>query len=339
MSFDFDQMVPSDFDVEKLFQNESGSLFGAKRKDVWHFVRTKFDEANSDDGFIMTSIAQQHIPRFLMADAISSLNEFNNITRDDDELGRAITTAQSDLIALYSRGKCSFDLSFFPTENGLPKDFCQLFDEDIEILKVAKSNVVSENGLYVLPKAKSHTGFPVSAKSIKLIQAIAFEKECRKTLKASNFGIYSAFCTWRDFIDGREVNLDTVAEIVVGQLEYDADAYDYGDFMPLAMKVQEVLFRKPIWGEGISINTDEAIEITYEAIKKLSSIQWAQFTLMNGMHEGGLFLPLAQVLGLNSWERYIYWNTEGFQPDSFEEQAVRTETMFIKMLGDLGEDE
>ena len=221
----------------------------------------------------------------------------------------------------------------------MPKDFCQLFEEDIDILKVAKSKVVSENGLYVLPKAKSHTGLPVSAKSIKLIQAIAFEKECRKTLKASNFGIYSAFCTWRDFIYGREVNRDTVEDIVLGQLEYDADAYDYGDFMPLAMEVQEVLFRKPIWGEGISIDKNEAIEITYEAIEKLSSIQWAQFTLMNGMHEGGLFLPLAQVLGLNSWEQYFQWKTEGFEPDSSEEQAIRTEAMFIKMLGDFGEDD
>ena len=335
-----DEIVAIDFDVTKLYEDETGScLFGAKRSDVWHFVRTAHDAENSDDNFVMTSISQLHIPRFLMADAINSLNEFNNLTRDDNGLGREIATAQSDLIAVYSRGKGIFDLSFFPTDSGLPKDFCQLFEEDIEILKIAKSKVVSENGLHVLPKAKSHTGLPVSAKSIKLIQAISFEKECRKKLNARKFGIYSAFCTWRDFIYGHEVDRGMVEEAVIGQLEFDADEYDYGDFMPLAMEVQEVLFSKPIWGRGISIATNEAIEITYEAIQKLSSIRWAQWQLMNGMHEGGLFLPLAQVLGLNSWEQYMRWKTEQFQPDSSEEQAIRTEAMFIKMLGDIGEDD
>ena len=92
-----DEIVAIDFDVTKLYEDETGScLFGAKRSDVWHFVRTSHDAENSHENFVMTSISQLHIPRFLMADAINSLNEFNNLTRDDDGLGREIATAQSD---------------------------------------------------------------------------------------------------------------------------------------------------------------------------------------------------------------------------------------------------
>lgn len=338
MTFDFNQVIPTDFDVELLYKTDDGSLFGAKRKDVWHFVKTTINVENSDENYTDISISQQHIPRYMMADAIKSLIDFNELTRHSDHLEMAIATPESDPIAVYSRGKNIYDLSFFPTENGLPKDFIQQVEEDIAILELAKSKVEYVNGEYVLPNAKSHTGLPVAAEFRRLIEAIAFEKECRKKLDPRKFGIYSAFCTWKDFTEGKEFDKDIVEEAVVGQLEYDADAYDYGDFMPVAMAVQERLFENPIWGAGIAIDANEAVEIVYEGIQDLTSIQWAQWQLMNGMHEGGLFLPLAQVLGLNSWEQYMRWKTDDFQPDSFEEQAVRTETMFIKMLGDLGDE-
>ena len=56
------------------------------------------------------------------------------------------------------------------------------------------------------------------------------------------------------------------------------------------------------------------------------------------MHQCGLFLPLAQILGLNSYENYIEWKTYEFQPDSDEEQGLRYEIEIIKLLGELGVD-
>ena len=86
-------------------------------------------------------------------------------------------------------------------------------------------------------------------------------------------------------------------EHIDGQFGYDAENHDDGDFMALALRVQDSLQSKRIWGKGVSIPRDEAVSILQSWMQSLSSIQIAQFHLMNGMLASGLFLPLAQVLG------------------------------------------
>ena len=344
-----DSLIANDFNVELICKNnENESFFAIRRKDVWHFVKS-LTSHNEEEGItqINTQITQKHIPRYLVAEAIDSLIDFNKIFRCEHTKNVPISTDESKEIGIFSCGKNSYDISLIKTKKGLPKEFCKLLEEDVEIYKLAKDKVKLKDGLYYLPRAKSYNKHQVASSSKRLIEAISFEREYKKRLDAHKFGIYSAFCTWRDYCfetEWREFCFETeehrsmIEDLVDIQFEFNAEEIHFDPFLQVASAVQDQLLRKSIWGKGISISRDEAVEILAEGFGKLSTIQKAQFVLINGMHQGGLFLSLAQVLGLNPWESYIEWSTDGFQPDSPEEQALRTETAFIKMLGDLGGD-
>lgn len=174
----------------------------------------------------------------------------------------------------------------------------------------------------------------MSSESLKLIEAISFEKEVRVRLNYREFGIYSAFCTLVDFCMNKPVAMSQIREHIEGQFSYDPAEIGEG-FRSLAMNVQSKLFERPFWGLGIHVEVDEAIASLAEAMSRLSSVQRAQFTLMNGMHGAGLFLPLAVVSGVASFEDYISWKTSHLQPDSDEEQSIRRDVAYIKLLGDL----
>jgi hypothetical protein len=326
----FLHIIPHDFSVEAIYVDDHRGLFAAQRPDVVHLVKAIIKKR--EDGNYQTNISQDHIPRFLLAEAIHSQDEFNCLMRDESTHGIPMATAECDDLGLYSRGTGIFDLQGYETSSGLPKS---LWHSDVEAYKISKEKVKYADGLYELPRSKSHTGKPVTSESRRLIEAIAFEREVFKKLNPRRFGIYSAFCTWKDFCEDVIKPRSFFEELVDDQLIYDANGDDYGPFMDLAIHVQDTLLSKCIWGKGVSVDKEEATNIIQDGFSRLTSIQLAQFTLMNGMHAAGLFLPLAQVLGLNPWETYIEWKTQCFQPDSAEEQSLRTETAIIKMLGEL----
>jgi hypothetical protein len=324
------QIIPCDFSVEAVYVDDHRGLFAAQRPDVVHFVEAIIKKR--EDGHYQTNISQDHIPRFLLAEAIHSQNEFYRLMREESNHGMPLATAECDELGLYSRGTGIFDVQGYETPSGLPKN---LWQSDVEAYKISKAKVKYADGLYELPRSKSYTGKPVTSEARRLIEAIAFEREVSKKLNPRRFGIYSALCTWKDFCEDVIKPRSFFEELVDDQLIYDANGDDYGPFMDIAIHAQDTLLSKRIWGKGISVDKDEATNILQDGFSRLTSIQLAQFTLMNGMHATGLFLPLAKVLGLNPWETYIEWNTQCFQPDSAEEQSLRSETAIIKMLGDL----
>lgn len=59
------------------------------------------------------------------------------------------------------------------------------------------------------------------------------------------------------------------------------------------------------------------------------------FSLMNGMHGSGLFLPLAAAAGVIGFDRYAEIQCQGFQPDAPQAQEIRQETAFISLYGEL----
>ncbi len=329
--------VASDFNVKLISENDEASLFAARRKDVWHFVYASISH-NQDTGHpsVTTHITQRHIPRYLMVEAIDSLKRFDDLTGKRSN-GVHLVDSLSQAIGICSINKGIYGIDIFQSPGGFPKEFCRLLEEDIPLLEAARKKVKADGDLYLLPKAKSYKKFPVAAPAKRLIEAIAFEREYRKKLDPHKFGIYSAFCTWRDFCYGAEITIDMIEGFVDRQFVFDADDFEDDEFLDLALAVQTKLLSMPIWGKGIQVSRDEAVPILAEGMAKLTSIQRAQFYLMNGMHAGGLFLPLAQVLGLNSWEDYEI-RSRDFQLDSPEDQALRTETAFIRLLGDLGAD-
>ena len=100
-----------------------------------------------------------------------------------------------------------------------------------------------------------------------------------------------------------------------------------------AKEVQEKLFPYPIWGPGIEEPSARAIDALREAVGKLTPVQATQVVLLNGMHGANIFLALAAVTGIVSFEAYKDFQTSGFAPDSEEEQFVRISTSFIDLFG------
>jgi hypothetical protein len=335
------QMVPNDFDVELIGEADQRRLFAARRKHVWHFVRAETLAVSGDgSGFCRTDIAQRHLPRFRVAQAVQFLDELNETARLGEEPGDLrLACPDWESTPIYSRGPERYDVDLMEVPNGWPDSAAGWLREDVAALKAARGRCRNDGETYWLQGAKSHHGNPVESTSRSLIEAIAFERETLGRLDARDFGIYSAYCSWRDMICDKPIPYILMKSLVETQFQYDATEFEGSPLLDLAMEVQDELLSEPIWGlvrnNAVAVSPERAVEILAEGLERLTEYQWTQFSLLNGMHSAGLFLPLAQVLGLNSWERYIDWKTQGFPPDSKEEQSLRKDVAVIRMFGDL----
>ena len=316
-------IIPHDFSVELLAQSDNKALFYALRKNVWHFVLLE-----SRNG--VNNITQLHVPRFIMAMAVKSL-----LTNFNKSFKNGLRYRLWGDVDICIRDKKRFDIDLMLTDNGLPTSFSKVLKQDLLVLDRAEKKVITKDGLYILPRSKTYSGNPVSSTSRGLIKAIAFERESLGKLDAKrNFGIYSAFCTMRDFCTDAKVSISELKDHVVGQFQYAPESLPKED-LELLMKVQKVFLSKPIWGTEINMEKEQAVQILAEGMAKLTKVQRAQFVLMNGMHAAGLFLPLAVITKLIDFRKYIWYKTLLFQPDSKEEQKLRTETTYIELLGEL----
>lgn len=334
----FNSQVPNDFDVNLIDFFKGGALFAKKRKMIWHFVKEYSNSSENDvDDLDDKKILQRHVPRFSICERINFLRNLSiSETKPSLDKQNAGDTNPETSIYLTSNNNYGMILNDHPHD--FDKGFSKLLNKDMAIYETACAKVEFSNGLYVLPQAESYTNKPVASKSKRLIEAISFERESTGKLDATKFGIYSAFCTWKDFIEGKPKSRSFYEDHVDGQLSYDADQGSYGTFMDIAMAVQNRMLEKPMWGKSIQCDRDEAVSMIQRAMDKLSSIQMAQFTLMNGMHSAGLFFPLAQILKISSYEYYADRQTQDFWPNSHEEQSRRADISFIQLLGDLGDE-
>jgi hypothetical protein len=219
-------------------------------------------------------------------------------------------------------------------EYRLPEWFVLELKKDIPALDKARSRVAEKEEFFCLQRLKTHAGHPIESKSRDLLEAIAFEKTTYPRLQAGNFGVYSAFCTFRDFETSIKFPDCLIAELLETQFGYDpAEVPD--EVHEIFLKIQHQLLSKPIWGRGIKSELKTAAAILAEGIGRLSRTQRVQFILMNGMHSAGLFLPLATVVGLSAFETYADYMCKSWQPDSPEEQERRIQTAYIKLYGEL----
>lgn len=321
-------MISQDFGSKLWVSDGQSLLFGASKRDLWHFVRADYSEP--EEGFSNTDINQVHRSRYEIACDVKALMFLHKQRRGAGIKDKLVASESG--IAICNNGR--FDLRIMPTKAGLPKEISAQFEADVEVLERAASQIKHTGGVYVLPRHRTSSKKPVASDSLKLIEAIAFEKEVRGRLNYREFGVYSAFCTLVDFCMDKPVALSEVREHVEGQFSYDP-AEIGEEFRSLAMNVQSKLFERPFWGLGIQVGVDDAIASLANVMERLSSVQRAQFVLMNGMHGAGLFLPLAVVSGIASFGDYVSWKTSHLQPDSDEEQSIRRDVAYIKMLGDL----
>jgi len=326
-------VIKRDFDVELIYEQQSKAFFGAARPDYWHFVSWIYNEGKND-------ILQIYISRYYVAKEAAFLEDFcANISaepNDKNSNSYSLHVRNSDCDYYLARDDvgrwhlCKEQGSFTP--KGFPTILSDIIAEDIKRYKKAVSSLKKANDGWLLPRAKSFDGHPVVAESQSLIESIAFEKTLTGKLNARRFGIYSAYCTWRDRIVGTSVSMSLCRDLVEGQFEYDPEEIS-DRTVEIFMQVQQHLLSRPIWGSGLSVDIEEASNILHDGLSKLDSYQITQFHLLNGMHSGGLFYPLALILGVVSLQHYCDIFTEHCQPDSPDEQFVRSSAYFINMLG------
>lgn len=317
-----------DFNVGPIVSKDNFTLLGELRDGhpagVCHFVLL------NSVGNKINSIQQLHIPRFKMVEALHRLD--NSYPSESYEKPLLVDWMPFPAV-IRGRNKISF-VTNDKTELMIDESFVHQMRKDLHFLETAKTRVQSVGNGFGLPDAKTPNDNPVESDSERLLQAIAFEQLTMGRLDARNFGIFSAFCTYRDFDTSIMMNEELIIELVEGQFQYKPTDVD-PDTIDLFMGVQQKVLSQPIWGHGIAMNKALAAKILTKGMDSLTRTQRVQFILMNGMHGAGLFVPLAAVLGAINFNKYASLVCQGFQPDSNEEQDRRNESAYIELYGEL----
>ena len=336
-------MTKAEFNVDLISKYDESALFGALRKGgservstangpwqthvmgVWHFV------AVTGSGN-MFQTRQWHIPRYEMAREMAQrkkvFDQFGDRTSSPiagEIAGLHMRMANSENLAVHLPGGEVF---------AIHPAFTLKLQSDIPLLEKAREKVRERDGEFYIPRLNTAAGHAVQSSTQSLVEAIAFEKATRPRMTAGNFGIYSAFCTYRDFETSIQMPDSLIRELLAGQFEYDPEGIP-AEIHKLFLSAQHRMLSQPVWGRGIKVGIDDAASILAEGIASLTRTQRVQFILMNGMHAAGLFLPLATILGLCDFDEYANRMCQHFQPDSPEEQERRKESAYICLYGEL----
>ena len=342
------RVIPHDFTVELIWNEGPDALFAALRKGghqvidaaegpwethtcgVWHFVAP--EPAAAAGPIKRFGVRQWHVPRYTMAEA---LDELRHGRGEKAPGGRYRVVGPGFAIGVNDDGNVFWmpaTLGGRPIE--VPPAMLESVDADIERLKSARAQVSEQEGAFAYAGIRTAAGHAIRHESRRLIEAIAFEKKELPRLEAGNFGIYSAFCTYRDFDLAKEMPDDLMQMLIFGQWNYEVSEVP-GDIMKMFLEAQRRLLPHPIWGLGLDVSQSEAARILGEGMRTLPMEKRVQFVLMNGMHEAGLFLPLAVLTDCIDFEQYVDYVTQGIPPDSGEEQDRRKHVAFISLYGNL----
>ena len=339
-------MIENDFDVELIGTCGESALFGALRKGgteristsngpwqtnvmgVWHFV------AVTGDGKLFQT-RQWHIPRYEMA------REMAQRKKVFDQFGdRSASPIAGEIAGLHMRMANPETLTVhLPEGQSFPIDpvFALKLQADIKLLEKAQEKVCARGQGFYIHRLETAAGHPAESSSQALLEAIAFEKTTRPRMNAENFGIFSAYCSYRDFDVSIRMEDSLIRELLAGQFAYNPEELSK-EIHDLFLKTQQLILSQPIWGRGIVMDISEAVPILATGMASLTRTQRVQLILMNGMHAAGLFLPLATILGLCDFEEYAHQMCEWWQPDSPEEQDRRKEIAYIRLYGELAID-
>ena len=251
--------IQSDFTVDLLAHTHDRALFGALRRDVWHFVH--WESVHGDH-----AIAQYHVPRFVLAEVLDGL-------LDPARPDAHVQPQEQGACELLWRGVgiCvkpgnRIALTVQQTQIDLPGAYCEAMLEDVAVLIAARNLVTAEGDLYVLPTQDTHHGNPVAHPARQLIEAIAFEGEVRGQFEAHEFALYSAFCTQRDFSLEEQISLPSARDAVEIQFgQFDVEDIP-ADVMDAVLGVQDALFPGRIWGPGIAPDVPAARLLPHDVI-------------------------------------------------------------------------
>lgn len=299
------QNIIKDFSMSLVHKTDTSAYLCAQRNKTWHFLNYFSDD---------NEIQQLHLTRFEVANAV--LNDHSNKP--------GYCSAISDLlIEKTGIGFAGYDKTTEMMQSQI--------DKDVKVLNLAKNKVRQKDDIFIVDGYTTHLGNPIQSYNRLFMEAIQFEAELYDGLNPKDFGLYSAFCTYNEFILDREFPLDRVAGLVQGQLEYSPDRL-LDEYLLVAMEIQESLLDDFIWGKGIRRDVNQSIEMMYDFFNNMTYLQQTQFVLSSGMHNDVLFLPLGLSNQVISEDVYLEFQTSSFQPDSLEDQKLRSDTAFITLL-------
>jgi hypothetical protein len=313
-------MISSDFEVVQIGSGEGQTLFGAQRKDLFHFICYTAG----------TGLRQYHVPHFRIADAVRKAEETpEEAIRYPLAEGLSLLVQKSGPLGLMAGDVC------FLLSGTHGSAIAESMIHAAGILKASRNRVVPEKGIYLVTGAETQGGNPVSSESRLLMDGIAFERSSLRRLSAKRFGVYSAFCTHRDFPCALDKK-SCLKEMLESHFEFYDEHPPSEDFLQVVMAVQDGFIGCRIWEPGKRMTMAKAIAPLAVALSKLDAVQRTQIVLLNGMHGGSILLHLALVIGMVSFDDYTQFRTASYQPDSEDEQMIRTSTSYIQLFGDLG---
>jgi hypothetical protein len=339
------EQIKQDFHCEVVGDSEHCKLFAALRTsnetiktdrgywndhvmDVWQLIAVSTTELGH-----VKHLRQWHIPRFSMARAWANIQG-----EAKHDAGHSFVQITEGL----SFKRCESGQWFLLHSDGIgcavAQGFIAKMREDGECLEKARSLVKEENGMHFLEAKvlKTQAGHCIKHESRALLEAIAFEKITTKRLSAKYFGIFSAYCTYRDFALSTELT-DVVLDELLETLKIKSHAQQSPGLRDMLARVQQHLLGYEIWRNGLLVPTAQARFDLALAMISLTRSQRTQFILMNGMHGAPVFLCLAVIHGFCTFEEYTDVISAPYQADSVEEQEVRKAVSYMALFGCLTE--
>lgn len=195
----------------------------------------------------------------------------------------------------------------------------------------AGQEIVHENELYILKGAETTNKNPVVSDIKEVLVAIAFEKLIYRELSPYRFGIFSAFCTYADFITSDSVLSELPYRWEKHCQENESDA----ELIALYLATQDRLLPKRVWSPDLVTDDSEAIDSLSKAIGKMNSVEIALLCLMFGMHEARVFEALAFVISLLDYDVYADLHANSFQSDFGFEGNIHLEASYLGLFRDI----
>jgi hypothetical protein len=336
-------VIARDFAATPIGEGDGAFLLGALRKGGTEVIKTPHGAYQRHEmgawHFILASgtgasfaTRQWHIPRYLMA------REMALRLRVFEQFGdRSASPIRGNFFGLPTLMANKKDLRVLRADGGairISAKFTAKLVAEAALLEKAATKVREVDSRYRLPRLRTPAGHPVESDSRQLVEGIAFEATIYPKLIAGNFGLFSAFCTSRDFETFLEMSDELLRELLESQFNCEPETVT-DELHELFMKTQRQLFARPFWGRGIKLALQDAVPILARGMATLSRHQRAQLVLANGMHGAGLLLTLATVTGIGSFEYYADQVCLDFQPDSPEEQDRRTQIAYLRLYGEV----
>lgn len=309
------RIIESDFKVSTLCKNEEACLYYGFKDELVHLVL-----------YTKSAVDQTHVLRFQFAACFEYLLDKDEASPRVFEISEKLAVEKlSDTAFIFHYGQRQFEI-----DTKVNADFFAVIHADIKVYKEAYTRIDLAKLQKLSSELTTDSGKPIilTYDNLRLLFVYQFENllfgnDKRKTHLSFN-ALYSNTLDKKYAVSAAE--FQKMAE----QLSYFTPESLEVIEMPL-MDLQHELFGEIIWGKDVDRSgTSTAIGgILKEGFSKLTPSQKVMFKSIYKQHAGFVLLVFAFVTGKISLQQYIHFATGGYQPDSKEEQKIRSQATMI----------